>query len=490
LIFSGLFLGWSLGANDGGNIFGPAISTRMLRFRFATILASIFVVLGAVFQGGGASQTLSSLGSVNMISGSFTVAIAAALSLFFMLRLNVPVSSSQAVVGAIIGWNLFSGSFTDISTVMQIVSTWLITPLLCCIFAVIFYHLFNSFFHHKAISLFKLDYFTRAGYIVLVSFSAYSLGANNIANVMGMFVETSPFTPITLFNRFLISSQTQLFFLGGVSIAVGIMTRSMSNAKTVGNAIFKMSPITGFIAVLSTSLVMFLFSSKQLQLLLQTIHLPTLPPVPISSSQAIIGSIIGIGIVHNIQNLHYRKLGKIALGVVINPILACMICFFSLFFVQNVFDQQVYQPTTHIFSQLVIEKLHSEKIEQNVLEQLVDREFPNAKGLRQACSDIGVHKIRLQAIIAKYSEYHPMYVNTQSLFTIQHKNHFADYIFNPLIQLENKSFNHKWELIETLSNISDVWKYKPEGLANHFYNSELDKRYELLFKVWKSSPQM
>jgi len=484
LIISGLFLGWSLGANDGGNIFGPAISTRMLRFRFAAILASVFVVLGAVLQGGGAAQTLSTLGSVNMLSGSFTVAIAAALSLFVMLRFKVPVSSSQAVVGAIIGWNLFSGSFTDTSTVLQIASTWVITPLLCCIFAVVFYHLFNKFFHKRAISLFRLDYFTRAGYIALVAFSAFSLGANNIANVMGMFVDTSPFTPITLFNTYLISAQTQLFFLGGVSIAVGIMTRSMSNARTVGNAIFKMSPITGFIAVLSSSLVMFLFSSKQLQLLLQAIHLPTLPPIPVSSSQAIIGSIIGIGIIHNVQNIHYRRLGNIAMGVVINPILACLICYFSLFFVQNVFDQKVYKPTSYIFTEKVINKLQKEEIEPEYLEQLADKEFTNALELRQACTEIGVIKLRQKAIIAKYSEYHPMYVDTRDLFAIRDNNHFSDRIFSPLVQLEHRSFSHKWELVETLSSLSYFWRYKPEGLANHYYNSELDTRYELLFKVW------
>ena len=39
LIFlsSGLFLGWSLGANDAANIFGTAVSTRMVKFKTAAI---------------------------------------------------------------------------------------------------------------------------------------------------------------------------------------------------------------------------------------------------------------------------------------------------------------------------------------------------------------------------------------------------------------------------------------------------------------------
>lgn len=46
---SGLFLGWSLGANDAANIFGTAVGTKMVRFRTAAVIASVFVMLGAVF---------------------------------------------------------------------------------------------------------------------------------------------------------------------------------------------------------------------------------------------------------------------------------------------------------------------------------------------------------------------------------------------------------------------------------------------------------
>jgi len=411
------------------------------------------------------------------------VAIAAALSLFLMLKMGVPVSSSQAVVGAIVGWNLFSGSFSDSSVLMQIVSTWLITPILSGVLAILFNYIFLKAFSERAISLFRLDYYTRAGYLVLIAFSAYSLGANNIANVMGMFVNSSPFTILTLFG-FSIAPQTQLFFLGSVSIAVGIMTKSMSNAKTVGKAIFKMSPITGFIAVLSSSVVMFIFSSKTIHLLLQAIHLPTLPPVPISSSQAIIGAIVGIGVVHNAQNLNFRTIGRIGFGVVLNPILACLLCFVSLFFVQNVFDQIVYKPTQYIFSEQVISKLESLEIEVGKLEELKEQHFANVKELRQALNSVSGLKYHQKALIAEISEDYPMYVNTRSLFLLEHKEHFAKPIFEPLLSIENQFFLHKWELVDRLSEISEAWRYKPHKAANHYYNSELDKRYELLYNLW------
>lgn len=39
---SGLFLGWSLGANDAANVFGTAVGTKMVRFRTAAVISSFF----------------------------------------------------------------------------------------------------------------------------------------------------------------------------------------------------------------------------------------------------------------------------------------------------------------------------------------------------------------------------------------------------------------------------------------------------------------
>ncbi|MCK5199128.1 MAG: inorganic phosphate transporter, partial [Spirochaetales bacterium] len=100
LIFlsSGLFLGWSLGANDAANIFGTAVGTKMLRFTTTAIVGSVFVIIGAVLSGAGASHTLGKLGAVNAIAGSFTVAFSAAATVLWMTKMKLPVSTSQAVV--------------------------------------------------------------------------------------------------------------------------------------------------------------------------------------------------------------------------------------------------------------------------------------------------------------------------------------------------------------------------------------------------------
>ena len=50
-LLGGVFLGWSLGANDASNVFGSAVASRMLKFWTAAVLAAVFVLLGALLQG-------------------------------------------------------------------------------------------------------------------------------------------------------------------------------------------------------------------------------------------------------------------------------------------------------------------------------------------------------------------------------------------------------------------------------------------------------
>src|SRR4030066_2361886 len=97
----------------------------MVTFRKAAIIASVAVILGAVIQGAGTSQTLGKLGAVNAIGGSFTLALASAITVYMMTKFSLPVSTTQAIVGAIIGWNLFTGNSTDSKTLTQIVATWI-----------------------------------------------------------------------------------------------------------------------------------------------------------------------------------------------------------------------------------------------------------------------------------------------------------------------------------------------------------------------------
>ena len=188
----------------------------------------------------------------------------------------------------------------------------------------------------------RLDAYTRSALLIAGAFGAYSLGANNIANVMGVFVPISPFTDISLSYFGTFSSTKQLFLLGGIAIAVGVFTYSKKVMFTVGNDLLKMSPVAAFIVVIAHSIVLFLFASKGISNFLISMNLPAIPLVPVSSSQAIVGAVIGIGILKGGKEVQWNIAGKITIGWVVLPIIAALICLALLFILQNIFNQSVY----------------------------------------------------------------------------------------------------------------------------------------------------
>ncbi len=338
---SGLFLGWSLGANDAANVFGTAVSSRMISFKSAAIICSIFVLIGAVVSGAGGAHTLGKLGQVNTLAGSFIVALSAALTVLFMTKAGLPVSTSQAIVGGIIGWNFFADKATDVSTLQTIVGTWFLCPLLAMAFSIIIYQGVRFFYKRMRVHLLWEDYFTRVFLLIIGAFGAYSLGANNIANVVGVFLPSSPFVDVNM-GLFTFSKAQILFLLGGIAIGVGVFTYSQKVMLTVGKGIFRLSPITGLVVVFSSSLVLFVFSSKGLNYLLVSLSLPKLPHVPLSSSQAVVGAVLGIGMCHNIRNVDFRLLGRILIGWILTPVASAIVSFVFLYFMQNVFMSKVF----------------------------------------------------------------------------------------------------------------------------------------------------
>ena len=340
---SGLFLGWSLGANDAANVFGTAVGTRMIRFSTAAMICGLFVILGAVISGAGATQTLGRLGAVNALAGSFMAALSAALAVYAMTKAGLPVSTTQAIVGAIIGWNLFSGTTTDSHTLTTILATWVLCPVLAAGIAVGLFKLVTLVLRVVKPHLLRTDAYTRAGLVIAGAFGAYSLGANNIANVMGVFLPSAPFTDFNILGLTTFSSAQQLFLIGALAIAVGVLTYSERVMLTVGGGLMPLSPVAAWVAVMAHSLVLFAFASQGLERLLADLGLPTIPLVPVSSSQAVVGAVLGIGLIKGGRTINWRVLGGIGAGWVATPILAGLVCFIGLFFLQNVFGQEVYR---------------------------------------------------------------------------------------------------------------------------------------------------
>ena len=312
----------------------------MVTFRKAAIIASVFFILGAVIQGSGTSHTLDKLGSVNAIGGSFTLALAAALTIYMMTKFALPISTTQAIVGAIIGWNFFTGNHTDSKTLEKIVMAWIAGPVIGAVFAVLLYIAVKKFKNSARIHLIRFESYIKTGLILVGAFGAYSLGANNIANVMGVFVSAFHLSDLDL-GIFTLNSNQQLFLLGGLACASGIITYSWKVMNTIGNNILELSSEAALVVVLAQSLVLFIFSSTGLSNLIVKTGLPPIPMVPVSSSQVIVGCILGIGLYKGARNINFKVLGEIGLGWIISPLASGLLTFFLLFFMKNIFGINV-----------------------------------------------------------------------------------------------------------------------------------------------------
>ncbi|MFC1555175.1 inorganic phosphate transporter [candidate division KSB1 bacterium] len=488
-LLSGLFLGWSLGANDTANIFGTAVGTRMLKFRTAAIVTGVFLIIGAVVSGAGTTHTLSQLGAVNELAGSFTVALAAAVTITIMTKVKLPVSTSQGIVGAIIGWNLFTGSITHISSLSKIFLTWVMSPILGALIAFSLYKIVKNVTRISRIHLLDLDQFTRLSLLVIGAFGAYSLGANNIANVMGVFVDSCPFNNLNIGDFMTLTSAQQLFLLGGLAVAVGVFTYSKKVMLTVGNDLFRLSPMTALIVVLAHSIVLFLFASQGLSYWLSGHGLPSFPLVPVSSSQAVIGGIIGIALAKGGRGIKYRLLGKISSGWILTPVIAGVFSFVSLFFVQNVFQRPVYRPVTYKIDNFVLENLEENNIVFVIPEDMKDREFENAVSFKTALEGITGSTAEERQNIIELSEVSSFLIDSEKAGENLTTNLFSEDQIDAVHSLHGRKFIHKTDLQNELGKFTEEWKFKEDIRVNSKYNDELEVRYRIIWNLFRIDPE-
>jgi len=292
-LLGGVFLGWSLGANDASNVFGSAVASRMLKFWTAAVLASVFVLIGALLQGQAGIETLKGLTQFTL-EQAVVSSVSAATTVTIMTILGLPVSTSQAVVGAILGIGILNQQI-NLHGLGKVVLCWLGTPVGAVIVAVIVYKVLAAFYNKLKINLVQSDILIRLSMIVAGSYGAYALGANNVANVTAVFVGAGH---LSVFSAALI---------GGLSIGLGILTLSKRVMETVGKKLVKLDPFSALVVLLAQSI---------------TVHIYTFIGVPVSTSQAVIGAVLGVGIVKGISTVSGRTLVNIIIAWILTPAIA------------------------------------------------------------------------------------------------------------------------------------------------------------------------
>lgn len=296
-IGGGIFLGWALGANDAANVFGTAVASRIVSFRKACILCAAAVMLGAALQGGAGIHTLSTLTEQTRITLLIT-SICAGVTVTVMTIFRLPISTSQAVVGAITGIGLAIGQ-VNWAGLEKVVVCWIATPIGAMFISCILYKLVAMFLTRVPMSMLTRDKLLWGSLLVVGVYGSYALGANNVANATGIF--SGQFDQL---------SDSDLAFWGGAAIALGVFTYSKRIMFAVGSGIMPLDAFTALVAVASMS---------------ATVHLFAAIGVPVSTSQGIVGAIIGVGLMRGVQAIRYDTLRNIGIGWLLTPTISLIL---------------------------------------------------------------------------------------------------------------------------------------------------------------------
>ena len=272
---------------------------------------AVFAILGAMLQGHHVMNTIGK-GIVKTDLNYLAVCVALICSGFFVTLatfFRIPTSTSQAIVGGVVGIGLAVGAEVDFSKFILIAESWIICPVLVMILAFGLMHLIRLVLRRFETSsiLFQQAF----GYLAIVSscYVAYSMGANNAGNAVGPVANLNIFPPRVL------------LFIGGVSIAVGAWTYGQKVADTVGKGITPLDIPGAFVAQVSSAFGMHLFSMFG---------------IPVSTSSAIVGAVVGVGLVKGAGGISLRTILTILIGWALTPTLAGTVSYL-LYMVINIF---------------------------------------------------------------------------------------------------------------------------------------------------------
>lgn len=328
MIAAGFYVGWNIGANDAANCIGTTVGAKIISYRQAVLIMAVFVILGGVLQG---REVMNTIGKGIVISdqaswqeyhdapaaddfaGFFpddrlpdkailVALISAGLFVSLATFSRVPVSTSQAIVGGVAGTGLaiagLQPGYIKWPMLLQIFSAWVISPLLTLLLAFALYSLISLWL--KKANVIFWSRILAALVVISAAYVSFSLGANDVGNAIGPLLSRFP------------GHAAELALLGGVSIAVGALTFGARVTDTVGKSITALDYGGALAAQFAAAI---------------GVHVFSMLGIPVSTSQAVVGGVIGVGLTKGMRAVSMARIRRIFLGWVLTPACAAVFAF-------------------------------------------------------------------------------------------------------------------------------------------------------------------
>ncbi|MCD6372622.1 MAG: anion permease [Thermococcus sp.] len=298
VISAAFFMAWAVGANDSAKAVGTAVGSGVIGFKQSVLLIGVFTTLGTVIGHSAVSGTITGLAG-GMSPSQITLVLFSAASAVTIASLwGRPISTTQSIIGALIGSSLALELPVDWVTIARIVSAWILSPLLAALLSIAIYRLYKPFLARiKGLKNLEL---TQKWLVFLASaYSAFNLGTNELGNVIGLSQSAS-------------LSGSNIFI--ALAMTFGTLTFSRKVIMTIGKDISPLGPTSAFSSQFGAAIAV---SSANLL------------GLPVSSGQAIVGAISGLGIYKG-ERVNKKLLLDIAKSWIKAPLFAGLLAFFII----------------------------------------------------------------------------------------------------------------------------------------------------------------
>jgi len=216
----GFYMAWNIGANDVANSMAPAVGAKAITIRQAVFIAGILNILGAAFIGSHVTNTIrKGIVSTEILAdphvaliGALSALLAAALWVSFATWKSLPVSTTHAIVGAMIGFGIMAGGFSVIKwgKLGAVVMSWIISPFFSVVIAFIMFKIIVR------LIISKKNQFTKA-----LNLSPYFIGITLFVIILSFLFKTP------LGKKFSIETPEALAISLVLSIIFGIIAKNL-----------------------------------------------------------------------------------------------------------------------------------------------------------------------------------------------------------------------------------------------------------------------
>jgi phosphate/sulfate permease len=316
LIIMGIFLAYSIGAND--ETLSALVGANVTKFKIALIIGGIAAGIGMILfsekVGETVGQNILGEGIIYTNFMLLSVLISSIIWLIIGSFIGMPLSSTHSTVGSIIGvlivYSLFQGDI-DPTTALNydklndVILSWFLSPLFGFLFTFILFKIISKLFLSRLKGLNQIEKSERNfKWILLIAviFAEIWVGANS-AECIGIFVMLRGNGSINL-TQFGI-----LVIICGVFVFLGIFSAGRYVIKTLASQMTDARPSEGFIIQISSAIILMI---------------STLWGLPVSHSHVIVFCILGLNAGQK-REIDYKGLGKMAIFWVLTFFVAAIL---------------------------------------------------------------------------------------------------------------------------------------------------------------------